>query len=224
MDLGGLGAVRGDRPRRPPSTLETEGVLEPGRTEVGGAEPGTSSHRPGRGRPPGSPALRGSSERTEAGGPAKGPAWAGSGLTHSSQPVAVHRPSSPSTRTRSADRWSCVEVTRWEQKSGGGRGPTCALPPRPPARPWSERSRTKGFSPLQPCPLGRRAALPSLCQRLARPGLRTPSPCSALKPWGLAGPWPLPLPSSAHYSQGRGVPRAARTARPLLAGPGLPTG
>lgn len=62
------------------------------------------------------------------------------------------------------------------------------------------RLRTKGLLALQPpysaMPCGHCGCRPQLCQRLTRPGLRTPSPCFALKPHHL--PSPSPLPSSAH--------------------------
>lgn len=66
----------------------------------------------------------------------------------------------------------------------------------------------RASGPSSPVLLGHRAALPSSCQRLARPRLRTPSACSALKPWGLASP--SPLCSSARHPRGLGVTRAAR--------------
>lgn len=228
VDLGGPGAVRGDRPRRPPSTLEMEGVLEPGRTEVGGAEPGNSSHShwPGRGRPPGSPARTERELGADRGRRASERAGLGRGRTHTAQPACCCPPgpallqhghslltAGAGSRLRSGNRSQVVaEVPR-------------VPPPLPHAHlpgPGMGGPGPRASSSSSPAPSAAAPPSPRCAKGWPSPGLRTPSPCSALKPCGLAGPWPLPLPSSAHHSQGRGVPRAARTARTLLAGPGLP--
>lgn len=66
----------------------------------------------------------------------------------------------------------------------------------PPARLWRGRLRTRGSSPPParppPCPAVSAAALPDCAKGWPGPGLRTPSPCFALKPWGLARPLTLP--------------------------------
>lgn len=227
VDLGGPGAVRGDRPRRPPSTLETESILEPGRAEVGGTEPENSSHRPGRGRPRGW--GRGREHREVARGGQRqesrreGRPGAGAG-SHTPASLSLStRPSSPSTRTRSADRRSWVEV------SGGNRSQAVAEVPRVPPHPTPtcqalERAvQDQGLQP-PPTPLGRRTALPSLCQRPARPRAAHTLSLLCLKALGSGRPL-----ASAHAQLCPPLPgprgtRAARTARPLLAGPGVPMG
>lgn len=97
-------------------------------------------------------------------------------------------------------RW--LKDMQWGQKSGSGQSPTLC-PQCPPTRPWSGRSRTKGFT-LPPAlhlasAVPETTALPSpdCAKGWPGPGLRTPSPCSALKPGGLTSPSPLPLSSSA---------------------------
>lgn len=120
MDTGGLGTGRGDRPTQTLVQLGN-GVRFRDRAEVGGAEPGDGSHRPGRGRPRGELTT----ERklgADRGGRACVRASLGQarGQTPEPGPSLSPRPSSPSTRTRSADRRSWVKVTLWERKSGGG--------------------------------------------------------------------------------------------------------
>lgn len=117
------------------------------------------------------------------------------------------RPSSPSTRTRSADHRSRLADTVEGQQSGvaGAR----SVPPVPRPRPRSGRSRTKGFMPLQPpalCP-GRP---PLIVPKAGWPWAATPSPCSALKPSSACRPW----------SPGETRPPGAWD--PVLAGPGFP--
>ena len=180
MDLGGPGAVRGDRPRRPPSTLETEGVLDPGRAEVGGAEPVNCSHRPGRGRPRGwgrgrehRAAARGGQRRESR---REGRPGAGAGSHPPASLSLSTRPSSPSTRTRSADRRSWVEV------SGGNRSQAVAEVPRVPPPPCAHLPGPGAGSP------GPRASAPSSPPRPShRPPLIVPK--AGLAP-GCAHPQP----------------------------------
>lgn len=137
------------------------------------------------------------------------------------------RPSSPSTRTRSADRQEQAqrhavgtEVRQWPRPHPVTPVPTCQA--------WSGRCRTKDFTPPpSPPPIfgpahGHHTTSPDCAKGWPGPGLHTPPPCSALKPWGLAGPSPLPLPSSAHHPQDHGGDMGCQEPPdPLLAGPGL---
>lgn len=230
VGLGGPGAVRGDRPRRPPSTLETEGVLEPGRTEVGGAEPGNSSHShwPGRGRPPGSPARTERELGADRGRRASERDGLGRGRTHTAQPACCCPPG-PALLQHGHSLLTAGAGSRL--RSGNRSQAVAEVPHVPPSLPHAHLPGPgmggpgpRASSSSSPAPSATAPPSPRCAKGWPSPGLRTPSPCSALKPCGLAGPWPLPLPSSAHHSQGQGVPRAARTARTLLAGPGLPMG
>lgn len=177
MDLGGLGAVRGDRPRRPPSTLETESVLEPGRTEVGGAEPGTSSHRPGRGRPPGSPALRGSSGRTEAGraGERAGLGWE---RAHTLQP-ACRCPPGPALLQHGHALLTAGVASRLR---GGNRSQAVAEVPRVPSPlahlpgPGVSGPGPRASAPSSPAPSAAAPPSPRCAKGWPAPGCAHPHP------------------------------------------------